>query len=190
VLIDPSFAEQDKGETADELAKDAASFRENVAQFRACARLARSGALRSERHDECFAFAPERTPREKSFLTYQMVRPARYETMASEAESQHSADGRSDVNSGQEISARRSFGSMPVTVLTAALAADTITSTPERALAERNWRSWKAGHDALAARSGQGRSLVVPDSGHFIQLDQPSALHSAISEMVKAVRKP
>lgn len=188
VLIDPSFAEQDKGESADELAKDAIAFHDNVSHLRACAALAQSGKLASETHAECFAFAPERTPQQKTFITYQMVRPARYEAMASEAESQHSPDGRSDINSRQEISDHRAFGNMPVIVLTAALAPNPTVSASERAVAERNWGLWKAGHDALAARSARGRSIVVQDTGHFIQVDQPSAVVTAIEDVVRASR--
>lgn len=189
VLIDPSFAEQDKNESASERATDEAAFRDNVLHLRTCASLARSGKLGLEKHPECFEFAPERTPEEKAFLTYQMVRPDRYEAMASEANSLHSSDGRSDTDSRQETAARQSFGDKPVTVLTAALFVDPKAKASDLEIADHNWRSWKAGHDALAARSERGKSTVVADTDHFIQVSQPSAVISAINDVVAAVRR-
>ena len=188
VLIDPSYAEQDKGESPDELAKDASSFSETITHLRTCSGLARTGKLASESHPECFAFAPERTPEQRAFLAYQMVRPGRYDAMASEIESQHSPDGRSDINSRQELGARRNWGQMPVVVLTAALVPEPKASDADRALAERNWGFWKAGHDALAARSTRGRSTIVSNTGHFIQLDQPQAVIDAIKGVVASSR--
>ncbi len=188
VLIDPSYAEQDKGESPDELAKDTSSFNETITHLKVCSNLARSGKLASESHAECFAFAPERTPEQRTFLTYQMVRPGRYDAMASEIESQHSPDGRSDINSRQELDARRNWGQMPVVVLTAPLVPDPKASDADRALAERNWGFWKAGHDALAARSARGRSTVVSNTGHFIQVDQPQAVIDAIEDVIAASR--
>lgn len=189
VLIEPSFAEQDKDDDATQRAKDEIAFKTNISQLRNCASLARAGKLALEPHEECFAFAANRTTQEKAFLTYQMVRPYRYEAMASESESQHSANGRSDVNSREEVAAQHSFGDMPLMVLTAAEAVDLKAPKAERSISERLWRSWKAGHDRLAARSAHGRSVVVSESGHFIQLDQPQAVIDAIKKVVQEVRQ-
>lgn len=188
VLIEPSFAAQDKDEDAAQRAKDQVEFSNNTSQLRTCAALATSGELASKPHEECFAFAPDRTAQEKTFLRYQMVRPYRYEAMASEAESQHSANGRSDVNSREEAAAQRSFGDIPLIVLTAAESRDSQTTQAERSASECLWRSWKAGHDALAARSTRGKSLVVAGTGHFVQLDQPQAVINAIKEVVRDVQ--
>ena len=188
VLIEPSFAEQDKDEDASEHLKDEIAFKENIAQLRACAAFARAGKLASETHEECFAFAPNRNREEKAFLAYQYVRPYRYEALASENESQHSADGRSDVNSRQESAARRFFGDKPMIVLTAAQADDPTATSTERAAAARLWRAWKLGHDRLAGRSMRGQSKVVTGTGHFVQLDQPQAVIDAIEEVIGLVR--
>lgn len=189
VLIEPSFAQQDKDEEPIDRAKDEIGFKDSTSQLRRCAALARLGKLALETHEECFAFAPNRTAQEKEFLTYQYIRPDRYEALASEVESQHSADGRSDVNSRQEIAARRSFGRKPVIVLTAAEAVDPKATPAERATSSRLWRSWKAGHDKLAARSGRGMSVVVSNTGHFVQLDQPQAVIDAVKKVFRVVRK-
>jgi pimeloyl-ACP methyl ester carboxylesterase len=189
VLIDPAFAEQDKDEDPAQRAQDKTAFEANVALLRACAALARSGKLTSEKHEECFAFAPNRTPEEKSFLTYQYTRPHRYEAMASEAESLHSDDGRSDLDSRQENAAKRSFGNKPLIVLTAAESPNPNETEAQRAASSRLWRSWKAGHDKLAARSRRGRSIVVSGTGHFIQLDQPQSVIDAVKEVVEDARR-
>jgi pimeloyl-ACP methyl ester carboxylesterase len=188
VLVEPSFAQQDEDAEASELANDARAFEENTSQLRKCAALARLGKLKSERHDECFVFAPNRTAAERGFLTFQMVRPFRYEAMASESESQHSADGRSDINSREEITARRKFGDRPVIVLTAAEAANAAATPAERDASARQWRSWKAGHDELARRSTQGKSVVVEGAGHFVQLDKPDAVIAAVREVLDDIR--
>jgi pimeloyl-ACP methyl ester carboxylesterase len=61
---------------------------------------------------------------------------------------------------------------IPVTILSAA------NATPLQ-LAERN---------AIASRSSRGKHSVVPDSGHWIHLDQPQVVIEAIREMVELVR--
>ena len=188
VLIDPSFAAQDSFTTPAERAQDAIGFRKFVADQVACAALARSGRLASEQHHECFRYAPDRTAEERAYLGYQFVRPGRYDAVRSEAESVHSADGKSDVNSLQEIAARRSFGAKPLIILTAAVAVDPKLTAAEREASARSWKSWKAGHDQLAARSTRGRNRVVPDTGHFIQQDQPQAVIDAIRTVVSEVR--
>jgi pimeloyl-ACP methyl ester carboxylesterase len=42
--------------------------------------------------------------------------------------------------------------------------------------------------DALASRSAHGKHIIVPDSGHWIHLDQPEVVIAAIREMVERVR--
>jgi pimeloyl-ACP methyl ester carboxylesterase len=61
---------------------------------------------------------------------------------------------------------------IPVSILSAA------NSTPAQ-LAER---------DATACRSPRGKHVVVPNSGHWIHLDQPQVVLDTIREMVNVVR--
>ena len=42
------------------------------------------------------------------------------------------------------------------------------------------FRALAAGHDAYAALSTLGHNQLVPDSGHFIQNDQPAAVVDAV----------
>lgn len=189
MLIEPAFAQQDKDEDAAQRAKDGDGFKTTITQLRQCATLAGSGKLGSEPHEECFAFSADRTQRERVYLSYQMTRPYRYQAMASEVESQHSDDGRSDTNSLALLPYERTHLGIPVVVLTAAQAVDPKASNEDQRASAQLWQTWKAGHDALAARSARGRSVVVPATGHFIQLDQPRAVTEAIAEVVVAVRK-
>ena len=62
----------------------------------------------------------------------------------------------------------RTFGDLPVVVLSAA-------SASPRAMAE---------HEHDARLSTHGEHLVVPESGHWMQLDAPDAVVDAIRRLV------
>jgi len=47
---------------------------------------------------------------------------------------------------------------------------------------------WRAGHDALTARSVRGESVVVADSAHFIHRTKPDAVIQAIQKVIAEVR--
>lgn len=47
---------------------------------------------------------------------------------------------------------------------------------------------WVRLHEELAAESTRGRQIFVPDSGHFIAVDQPAAVVKAIREVVDMAR--
>jgi pimeloyl-ACP methyl ester carboxylesterase len=74
--------------------------------------------------------------------------------------------------SSEQAAALSDLPQIPVSILSAA------NSTPAQ-LAER---------DAIAARSPHGKHMVIPDSGHWIHLDQPEVVLDAIREMVEVVR--
>jgi pimeloyl-ACP methyl ester carboxylesterase len=189
VLIEPSFAQQDKDLNTEQRAQDEAGFNASMANLRGCAALARQGRLATETHEECFAFAPDRTAAEKTYLLYQFTRPYRYEAMASEVEAQHSRDGASDVNSKAAVDTRRSYRNIPLIVLTAERTKNPNETPVEREQAIKAWASWKAGHEQLASRSSIGKSLVVSDTNHFIQIDQPDAVVEAVAAVVQQVRQ-
>lgn len=69
------------------------------------------------------------------------------------------------------LDTERSLGDLPVTVLSAA------NSTPE-GLAE---------HEHEARLSTQGRHLVVPNSTHWLMLDQPEVVASAVLDMLRLI---
>jgi pimeloyl-ACP methyl ester carboxylesterase len=74
--------------------------------------------------------------------------------------------------SAEQAAALRDLPLIPVSILSAA------NSTPTQ-LAER---------DAIASRSPHGNHIVVPNSGHWIHLDQPQVVIETIREMVEIVR--
>ena len=183
VLIDPSFARQDATVSAAERARDESGHRDAVKQLHECAALARGGNLGREQHPDCFVFAPSRTAAEIAYLTYQFVRPFRYEQMAAEMENFFAPAGEVDEDSREEDAASRSFGDLPLVVLTAGNQPQQPGQNADEYASDS--ASWKAGHDRLAARSRRGESIVVPNAEHFIQIDQPDAVVEAIRKVVE-----
>jgi pimeloyl-ACP methyl ester carboxylesterase len=106
--------------------------------------------------------------------------------MLSESRSVHAPNALSE-DEVEEQRAAISFGDKPLIVLTAGLAPKPRDETEEEHL--RNLAHWKAGHERLAARSSNGRSTVVTDASHMIQLDQPNTVTDAIQTVVSLVRR-
>lgn len=85
----------------------------------------------------------------------------------------------------------RTLGDRPLVVLTAAkpnspeeLQAQGLTA--EEGLAQQ--ALWRGLHEDEARWSTRSRHELVPDAGHYIQLDRPDAVVRAIKEIVAAVR--
>lgn len=76
---------------------------------------------------------------------------------------------------------------LPVTVLSASRADPAGAPIPPEEVAQFMALQHEL-HAGLAARSDRGQHLVVPDSGHSIQIEQPAAVARAIRTMVDAVR--
>jgi pimeloyl-ACP methyl ester carboxylesterase len=110
----------------------------------------------------------------------QETRAATYLTMASEVAAM-------DQDSAETVANRKSYGNMPLIVLTAGQQPKDpgLTDAQNQAWA----KLWMQGHDAIAALSSRGRNRVVPGSGHFIQIQQPQAVIDAVSEVVAEVRQ-
>ena len=75
--------------------------------------------------------------------------------------------------SASQVAATRIPPNLPLTVLSA-------NSLPT---------SEMEANKSLASISSRGRHLVIPDSGHWIQLDQPELVIAAITEMLQAIGK-
>lgn len=187
VLIDPSFADQrppDWGADADRRVQE--EFASGQAALRACAAQARAGKLTAADPHGCFQVVPGRSPAEAAWLTQQFLKPFRYESTISEAENHFAVGTAKSVDDIEEEKAQRPFGAMPVIVLTGGTERPDPNLTPD--MQQVFDKYWKAGHDRLAARSTRGVSTVVPQAGHFIQLDQPEAVIDAIRTVVAGVR--
>ncbi|HLY06200.1 MAG TPA: alpha/beta hydrolase [Rhizomicrobium sp.] len=188
VLIDPSFAGQRPPDwSADEDRRVQEEFDRGQAALRACADLARAGKLTEADPQGCFQLEQGRTPQEVAWLMQQFLKPWRYESAISEAQSHFAVGKTTSVDDLEEEQAQRLFGDRPVIVLTAGIDhPDPHVSPQTQQVFDR---FWKAGHDRLAARSTRGISIVVPQAAHFIQLDEPQAVIDAIRTVVDDVRR-
>ncbi len=92
-----------------------------------------------------------------------------------------------DTASADELrAARHSLGDMPLVVLTRAPAPPGPDQTQEQRDALN--RLWGALHDEMAAESTRGVNLTVPNSGHFIEWDQPQVVVHSILEVLAVAR--
>lgn len=184
VLVDPSFDGQFNyaRSAADEkaLQLDADQF---YSSMKRCVSLAQNGELSVGNPHNCFQLPPG-TPNEIEYLMYLFRRPSYYAAMRSQFENYTPVQG-SSLAGDQEHNLRRSFGNMPLVVLTAGLQPWTLTEDGKKAM----WAVWKAGHDKLADRSTRGESILLPKAHHFIQFDRPDAVIGAIRKVVMEARQ-
>ena len=80
----------------------------------------------------------------------------------------------------------RDLGDIPIVVLTKEPSPPAGTETPELRAAKN--AVWLRLHEEIAAMSSRGRRLTVENSGHYIQLDRPDVVVSAIREVVYSSR--
>lgn len=185
VLVDPSFAGQEVYPASGELKRDQEELAGEERDAKRCAALARNGKLSEAHPHGCFELAPGRTRREIDYLMDQLCKPFRYESRISEADAFREGTAESE-DSLEEHRAARSFGSMPLIVLTRG-----VSTTPAGVDAEemkRDEARWRDGHNRLAARSRRGESIIVAGADHEIELDKPEAVDAAILKVVAEVR--
>ena len=148
-----------------------------------CGVAAEAGQLKpgTEVYKACVGEPPNfATPALRAAVMAQEMRAATYRTMASEV-------GAMDQNSAQAIAHRRTFGDMPLVVLTAGQTGNDPGLT---AAQNQAWKKlWMQGHDGMAALSSRGQNRVVEGSGHFIQFEKPQAVIDAVDEVIAEVRK-
>jgi pimeloyl-ACP methyl ester carboxylesterase len=94
------------------------------------------------------------------------------------------------ISSKQVVDPKRNYGEMPIIVLTSTRLPELPPGTPDAVSARATFAAMDAemhrGHADLAALSSRGIQRLVPDSGHFIQSDQPNAVIGAIREVISA----
>ncbi len=192
VLVDPSVPDQHR--IMVEISAEAAKFEDGYIAFgvkglRACAAALRNGSAKvgDQSVAECVEDRPTYPAELKASLAQVVGEPARYETEASLAE--HFSDDAVFL-----IKPTRSYGDMPLIVLTAGQAQTLppeVHATPEMqaALNEFISKAWPRAHDSLAALSTHGRNVMVPDSSHYIHQIKPQLVIDAIDEVVDATRK-
>lgn len=189
VLVEPAFADQwnsiSKAGTAagaPQAASDAllAALRAQLPRMRECA------ALPPPLPDDC-ARNDSRLPSDLAALKKaQNSRPSYLLTKASEVESFQNSKDDLSLDQKELEAAPASFGDKPLIVLTRGKEVGNPGFTTEQSAAMN--RAWKAGHEKLAALSTRGIDIVVPDSSHYIQYDQPQVVIDAITRAVADIR--
>ena len=93
------------------------------------------------------------------------------------------------LSSPELAASRRSYGAMPMIVLTRG---DYARGMPAEATAEdiaAFKTTWRQMHEEMRLLSSVGERREIAGSGHYIQLDQPQAVIAAVDEVVAAARK-
>jgi pimeloyl-ACP methyl ester carboxylesterase len=109
--------------------------------------------------------------------------PARFETLASEIESM------TPLSSPELAASRRSYGDMPLIVLTRG---DFAKGMPPQATPEdiKDMQTvWRKMHEEMRALSSVGERREIATAGHYIQLDQPQAVIMAVNDVIAAARR-
>lgn len=194
VLVDPGFAGQQHFEryglpSAKAVALGAANAR-YIADARACVAEARAGELKEAYNakSSCLDNPDNPDPVLHAALNHEEAQAAYHEARLSEFENTFGAATGENVNDREAYFEANEFGNKPLVVLTAAHhpAPSAGFNDDEQA---GYYAFWKRAHDAIAALSADGQSVVIPDSGHFIQRDQPTLLARYIDEVVAKARK-
>ncbi len=194
VLVDPAFSGQE-GDFA--LAGGpAAAARLQTANKRTlafldnCITLAESGRLssRAQQASPCLDNPPDPDARLHHELNRVARRASYHRAVRSEFENSNiTGPGGQTINDRQSASAASSLGAMPLAILTREKSASLPgLSATEAASAERAWRD---GHARLSRLSTGGTNRVVPNSGHFIQLDHPDAVIQQVLRIAGEARR-
>jgi pimeloyl-ACP methyl ester carboxylesterase len=85
---------------------------------------------------------------------------------------------------------RRSFGDLPVIVLSRSPEKRALRDWETPHLREARYRMWTNLHQGLADSSSRGEHRVVPDSDHMMMLSQPGAVIDAIRDVLAMIATP
>jgi pimeloyl-ACP methyl ester carboxylesterase len=90
------------------------------------------------------------------------------------------------ASADQTRATRKHYGDMPIIVLTHS----PYPKAPDETQEERNQRTllWESLHLDVAAMSSRGVNEIVPNSGHYIQYDQPQVVIDAVDQAVAIAR--
>ena len=174
LFVDPSTENQLSALYA-ALPDMAESDKRSVSRIRACADVRRSAEIARD----CARSAPSDFPPALAEAFAKTQRLTASQTFKSEVENFMTA------NSRQVRAESRSFGDMPLIVLTRT---ELSTNMPEEQ-ARLELKLWNAMHARLARLSTQGVHRPVPGAGHYIQLDKPETVVAAIAEVVASARR-
>lgn len=192
VLIDPFTVGADKLAAAvlTRRQRDAwyASDNRDIADARKCVELAQSGALAKPESKTSTCLDNPASPdiARHKILNEQLARASEQNALLSALVDTYPTPDHGMSPAELVLQkANPSFGMMPLVVLTAGK--DEQTALPRQtriAIA----RAWKKNNDQLAARSGRGRNIVIPNAHHYIQKEQPDAVIDAADQVIVEVR--
>jgi pimeloyl-ACP methyl ester carboxylesterase len=192
VLVDSSHEDQDSI-IASESPNAAAQWRAFLAGLRSCHALAVRGEIgRTARTEaDCagqfFRGLPERafSPQLNAVLLQQARAPKQYAASLGEALMFRT------VSAAQLRRARRSFGHVPLRILTGThhFIDTPATSAAQRAREATYERGWQALQRSWLALSSNARQTLALRSGHYVQLDQPGLVIAAIREEIALGRR-
>jgi pimeloyl-ACP methyl ester carboxylesterase len=189
VLVDPAFAHQVA--LMSRIAGMDAVMRKTTPDLTPCEAAARAHRLPTAPKlvDLCLDHNPVYTPALVAAMDRMDMRPGYWSDLESEVASSGNVAGAKplDPDSRELDRASRSFGSLPLIVLTAGNRSDLPGLSP--AQADALFEVWNHGHDMIASRSSRGRNQLVPNSGHYIQFYQPKVVVDAIRELVTGSRR-
>jgi pimeloyl-ACP methyl ester carboxylesterase len=199
VLVDPAFAHADDRMTATFEPADRAKLIKAYAGvldfIRGCVALARSGALARPATTDASACVDTRGYRDdiddtlRHELARQYARPRLLEAALSEYGSIWPAADMSSADDHQLDAAHLGFGDRPLIVLIHDGASDPPPPgfTPAQRSSMEAVRV--ASLAALAQTSTQGTHILVHNTSHHIQFDQPDAVIAAVQQVVENVRR-
>jgi pimeloyl-ACP methyl ester carboxylesterase len=191
VLVDPSHEDQSTrfwklvGPNAPDTQ---AKWDEFLKDGQACVKAAASGFVESAQVNKDAALYNKCVPAPVAIFSARInaamlkiyLTPTFQQAMLSEQENVFYA------SADQVRKARRSYGDIPLVVLTASPRPRGPDETQEQRDARNNL--WRTLHDEIAALSTRGVNRVVPDSRHFIQDSQPQVVNAAILEVLDAAK--
>ena len=182
VFVDPATEFQDQRMHA--IAPALIAFDDRQTQgLKTCTAAAARGELRPGTRADRMCVPPPLSNLSKALnaaILQQLRRPAMWSALMSER------DAFGTTSAAQVRAEQRSYGSLPLIVLTAGNSEDPDVIPPAQKIALAN--DWRRSHDRIAALSSRGVNFVVPGAAHFIQLDRPSYVVSAIDEVVDQAR--
>jgi pimeloyl-ACP methyl ester carboxylesterase len=176
VLVDPSVEYQDKRFAA-AFGPGAGSVAPLIARDERCLTAARAGALPSADAALAACAAPRGASEPARVAAERLAearRPTLWETRISELDTLWTS------TSDEVAAGRRSYGDMPLIVLTAA---DGTAGAAPPAVRSRVLRFWAGLHAEIAVRSDRGIQRTVSHSSHLMMGDRPDAIAAAIDEV-------
>ena len=188
VLVDPSIPDQMK-----RLRKATPAFvgfmdqqsASDLRLFDRCIAGVKSGKLTpgAKDSDGCLSYAPDYPPKLAAALARRDTNPLRF-TAAKSMEQNFERDGELVLNP------QRTYGDMPLIVLSATKFASWADKLPQAAKKElpAEYAEWIRGHNEIAALSSRGVNRPIANATHYIHYDQPKAVIDAVAEVVAAAR--